>query len=210
MPNFVQSDPAAVLPAGGPVQGTATPYYGTTVGDWDTIVIGGLTFAQTKITIDGTPGYKFDVKPAPGLDGARETPIGYEPANLVITIDLWNLDLMVAWSALIGTYKPKPSKTKPVPVTIDHPWLRMYGLARFYVVKTPIPKSSGPQAYEGAVHVLEYFDQPKPSGTQAPKQLAAPTIYAGQLPTSSEPNQSFETGSAEKPTPPDENNTGPT
>lgn len=186
------------------VTGNSTPYYGTTVGDWDTITIGPFVFANTKIVLDGAPEYKIDVAPAPGTDGARETPIGYVPAAISVTVELWNDALMSGWALLVGAYKPKPGKTKPVPVTVDHPLLRMFNLSRFYVKVTPIPKAMGNQTYEGRLALLEYFAAPKASGKQPPLVTGA-TVFTGDI----EPTQSFES----KPTTavaPSKNNTGPT
>lgn len=186
------------------VTGDATPYFGSTIGDWDTITIGPLVFGRTKIVIEGGAEYKIDVKPAPGLDGASEKLIGYEPAKISVTIEIWNDDLMAGWAKLVSIYKPKPGKTKPVPVTVDHPLLRMYSVSRFYVTATPLPKALGNQSYEGRLMLLEYFDQPKTSGKQAPA-ITGSTVFTGDI----EPGDSFEAGPPPPPAP-HTNNTGPT
>lgn len=165
--------------------GSSTPYFGTTVGDWDTIKIGAILFTGTKIVISGAPQYKLDSASPPGMDGARQTPKGYVPAKLKIEIDLWwDVDTgsptMNAWALVIGMYKPKPGKTKLGPVTIDHPLLRMYGMSRFYILATPFPRPTGAQSFVGELGVEEYFTQPKKTGTKT-STLIGNTVYAGQL-----------------------------
>jgi hypothetical protein len=133
------------------------------------------------------------------------------PAKATVAVEIWTGDdgtetLFSAWCNVLATYKPKPGKTKLVPMTVDHPAMAMHGLSRFYVVRTGW-KFIKDQTYEGRLELVEYFAQPKASGTQQPPIGASlPTVLPGQIPST---GSSFE-GGASPPASPDTNNTGPT
>lgn len=186
------------MPNRTPPPGNALAYYASTLGDWDTISIGPFKFTGTKITLDGTPKYKFDVACAPGSDGARIAPIGYLPAPVNVRIELWTDEMMATWALLVGAYMPKPGKTKPVPVTVDHPLLRMVNLASFYVEVVPIPVALGNQTYEGRLSLIQYFATPVAQGKQSPP-VAGKTVLRGDFDPKATP-----------PAKPSSNNTGPT
>jgi hypothetical protein len=169
--------------------------FGTTVEDWESITIAGYLFAQTKVTVDGLPSIKLESANAPGTDGARQTYQGYLPSPLTISVLLWTDDLVKQWKSMIATVRVKPSKTAPAPVVISYPTLAWYGLSKFEIVKTPLPKFVGPQQLEGRLELVEYFPKPKASGKQKPKLSDQPTIFDDTPPP--------------KPAPPDTSNTDP-
>ena len=61
---------------------------------------------------------KFDVKEAPGTDGASITYRGYTPAKVEITWALYTEDMLRDFESLLPDIRPKPGKTAPKPVEI--------------------------------------------------------------------------------------------
>jgi hypothetical protein len=140
------------------------PFWGNEPQLYDQILIGPSLFQYTPVDVSGEVGFKLDVKPAPGRDGAHETNQGYDPAKLEVSLSLYMEEHLRAWEALLQVIRPRPGKIQSTPVEIFHPLIQMYGLLRFHVPKIPILKRDGPGSYAARLQCVEFFDQPKPLG----------------------------------------------
>jgi hypothetical protein len=175
--------------------GGGVPFWGTDPILYDQILIGPSRFLYTPVEVNGEVGFKLDVKPAPGTDGAYETNQGYEPAKLEVSLSLYLEEHLRAWEELLKVIRPLPGKQKSEPVNIVHPLLDLYGLRRFRVPKIPLLKRDGPQSYGARLQCVEHFDQPKAMGKQSPKIANLDRIFQGS--------------NRANPTPPSKTNTGP-
>lgn len=158
-------------PKGSASVAVSVPFFGGSaleMAQWDSVLIivpdiATCLFEETSIVFGGGgPSEKWDVKPAPGTDGARETDQGYLPAQLSMDILLWNRTLFDTYCQLIAVAKVKPGKTRSLPIEVHHPHTQIYSLCRFAIMGTPLLKDAGgKQRKTASFHLLEYFEQPK-------------------------------------------------
>jgi hypothetical protein len=137
-------------------------------GEWDSLEINGILFEETKVEVDGDFGNDFDIKKAPGADGATLTNKGVEPIKPSIKWVLWTEEHWEAYGALLNEVYPKPGKT-PLPLLdVYHPQLQLLSKSRFRLVRVHTLKQVGPQMMEARFDLLEYFAVPKPIPKPAP------------------------------------------
>ncbi|MGZ3454446.1 MAG: hypothetical protein ACXWUG_20255 [Polyangiales bacterium] len=141
----------------------APPFWNDDPESWDTAVVGGVQLPGLA-RIDGLElASKWDVKEAPGTDGATETYQGYTPSSFTLLLRMWERDQWTAWLGLVPKFRPRPGKESPDPVEVVHPELAAWGIARAIIRKLKPKKSD--DVYEVSFDMLEYFPQPKKSVT---------------------------------------------
>lgn len=129
---------------------------------WDRIDINGFIFHDTSVDVDGDFGNDFDVKKAPGADGATLTNKGVEPIKPSVRWVIYNEVHWLIYQALIAKVYPKPGKT-PLPLLeVIHPQLQLLSKLQFRLVRVHTLKKVGPQQLEARFDLLEYFKAPKP------------------------------------------------
>ncbi len=151
-----------------------TVFWGDDSDAYDTIAIGEAFFENTKIDISGDLENAFDVKKAPGADGAPSTNKGYDPCRPTVTWVLWTKEHFETYEAMLAIVQPKPGKVAPPVVRVIHPILWLYKKERFKVTKLHMLKYLGSSQWEARIDLLEHFDAPKPvakpkNNEQAPK-----------------------------------------
>jgi hypothetical protein len=153
----------------------APPFWNDDPTSWDTVVIGGVTLPGLA-RIEGLElASKWDVKEAPGSDGATETYQGYTPAAFQIVLRMWERDQWLAFLKLATRFRPRPGKNTPDPVDVVHPELAVWGISRAIVRKLKPKKST--DFYDVAFDMLEYFPQPKKSVTATASGSAGKTFW---------------------------------
>jgi hypothetical protein len=138
-------------------------------GEWDRLIIDDFAFDETEVNVDGDFGNDWDVKKAPGADGAPATNKGYEPCKPKITWVLW---LEVHWETyqeLLDKVQPRPGKTPPAVITVFHPQLAIVKKSKFKIAKVHTLKKVGPQQLEACFELIEHFDAPKPVPSPKPQ-----------------------------------------
>jgi len=135
------------------------PFWDDDPGSWDTAVLGGVTLPGLA-RIDGLDlGARWDIKEAPGTDGASETYQGYTPAPFNLVLRMWSRSQWLAFLPLAKRFRPKPGRASPEPVDVVHPELLVWGISRVIIRKIKPRKLAG--EYEVAFDLFEYFPQPK-------------------------------------------------
>lgn len=128
---------------------------------WDRIEINGFEFAETKVDVDGDFGNDFDVKKAPGADGATLTNKGVEPIKPTVKWLLYTEEHWATYQEMMKKIYPFPGKT-PLPLLeVVHPQLQLLSKLKFRLVRVHTLKPVGPQQVEARLDLLEYFDKPK-------------------------------------------------
>jgi len=150
----------------------ALPFWDDDIDAWDSLQIEDIKFEELDVTVDGDLGNNFDVKQAPGTDGAPATNKGYERIKPKV---LWTMYTDVHWELyqeLLAKVQPKPGKAAPVVVTVIHPQLQVLKKEKFEITKISTLKKVGPQMMQAQFDLLEHFPTPKPIPDSRPK---APT-----------------------------------
>jgi hypothetical protein len=139
------------------------PFWDDDPDSWDTAVLGGVTLPGLA-RIDGLElGSKWDVKEAPGSDGATETYQGYTPSPFQLVLRIWLPEQWSAFLPLAKQFRPRPGKETPKPVDVVHPDLAVWGISKVIIRKIKPKKTDG--IYEVSFDLLEYFPQPKKTVT---------------------------------------------
>ena len=141
----------------------AAPFWDDDPDSWDTVLLAGSALPGLA-HIEGLElGSKWDVKEAPGTDGATETYQGYTPSSFQLILRIWLPEQWTEWLKLAKTLRPKPGKETPKPVDIVHPDLAVWGISSAIIRKIKPKKTDG--VYEISFDMLEWFPQPKKTVT---------------------------------------------
>ncbi|MBI2392823.1 MAG: hypothetical protein HYV09_24775 [Deltaproteobacteria bacterium] len=135
------------------------PFWNDDPESWDTVIVSGVRLPGLA-RIEGLElASKWDVKEAPGTDGATETYQGYTPASFQIVLRIWDRAQWVEWLALAPRFRPRPGRSSPDPVDVVHPDLAIWGISRAIIRKLKPKKID--DFYDVAFDMLEFFPQPK-------------------------------------------------
>jgi hypothetical protein len=141
----------------------ATPFWDDDPDSWDTASLGGVVLPGLA-RIDGLElASKWDVKEAPGTDGATETYQGYTPSAFQLVLRIWDPDQWSTFLTLAKRFRPKPGKESPQPLDVVHPDLSVWGISKCVIRKIKPKKGDG--IYEVSFDLLEWFPQPKKTVT---------------------------------------------
>lgn len=139
---------------------------------WDEVGLGGYTL-YGRCTVRGSFSRKIDLKNAPGSDGGTLTDLGYEPARIDITLQLWTADHWQTWQQVASAIRPRPGKGVGSPLDITHPALSVYGIKSVYVVGMSLPIDSGtPGVKEVTISCIEWLP-PRRTSANTPKSSKA-------------------------------------
>lgn len=142
---------------------------------WDELYVGDAYFDETNVDIEGTPfGNDFDVKKAPGADGAPNKNKGYNPWKPKLSWLLWTQFHWEQYQVMLALYQPKPGKIAPPVVRFQHPIFDLYKKNRFKIEHVYPLKHTGQGIWLASLDLLEHFDapkvipKPKPNADDAP------------------------------------------
>jgi hypothetical protein len=152
-----------------------------------TIVIGNTTFEwrETLVEVDGSAGgARWDVKEAPGYDGALIRYRGQTAGRASVAWQLWKAEHEIAWQAFYAAAAPKAGKVQPPVVWVLHPLLMFGTMAGFVVNDFSLPKRVEPGIYRVSLSLTQWFNQPKesPKKPTATASLASIPVAAGLAP----------------------------
>jgi hypothetical protein len=107
------------------------------------------------------------------MDGAWETYKGYQPAKPKVTWTLWNDEHFQLYQDLLSVLRPKPGRTRPPMVTVEHPLLAMHQLVTFNLAGISLPAAKGKGMFEASLSLIEWFQAPKIRAGTTDSQVAA-------------------------------------
>jgi hypothetical protein len=146
----------------------AIPFVNDDPATWDAVVIGvdstQFVFAQTMVDVPGSIALKWDVKNAPGSDGAYENYRGIEPKAFVLTWIVYTADHWTTFQLLLAAILPKLGKLPPPVIQVSHPLVALYKMLKFNLVDIPFLKPKGKQQYEAGLNIMQWYAAPKPTG----------------------------------------------
>lgn len=146
----------------------AVPFWADDPDSWSRLEINGFVFEGLPVDVDGDFGNDFDVKKAPGADGATLTNKGVEPIKPSVRWTLYTAEHFAVYQEMIDKVYPHPGKT-PLPLLeVIHPQLLILKKSKFRLVRVHTLKKVGPQQKEARFDLLEYFAAPKPVKPPAP------------------------------------------
>jgi uncharacterized protein YkwD len=130
---------------------------------WDTVYLGGD--ALPGIASLGGSALKrvMDKKKAKGKDKANLKDEGDQPAELEITLLIYN---QIEWNLLqevVETFRPPKAGGERKPVSIEHPLTQMFGITMVYVTEVAVPSfDKAQQTLTVSVKCVEWVPKPKP------------------------------------------------
>ena len=142
------------------------PWFLTDPDSWDTVVFGGVKLPGL-CKIDGLKvSQRWDIREAPGTDGATETHKGYTPASFSVVVTIWEDEHWATLQAAIAKIRPRPGKSPPGAFDVVHPKLALYGIKSAIVTDISGPDGPDEQGF-GTLTIAcrEYFAQPKKNAT---------------------------------------------
>jgi hypothetical protein len=151
------------------------PFWDSDPDSWDRVILGGLTLpGLCKVEGLKSPA-RWDIKEAPGTDGATETYKGYTPASLTIRVTIWTEEQWMTIQPMIEALRPRPGKQTPKPFDIVHPATAARGIRSVIVMDVEGPEDSSDVAgaKEFVIPCREYFAQPKKNTTGTASGSAA-------------------------------------
>jgi hypothetical protein len=89
---------------------------------WDVVTIAGEELPGLA-RVKASRKYKLDRKDQAGADGGDLTGLGHMPAEVEITLRIWNSSQFDDLQTVLPRLIPRPGKGRPSPVDIAHPAL---------------------------------------------------------------------------------------
>lgn len=139
-------------------------FFGDDPKAYYTVSIGGSELPGVAKVEGLKLGNKYDIKEAPGTDGAVFTFQGYTPAPFDVVVRFWTRAHFVEWVRLFRKMRPKPGKQRPGAVDIVHPQLVAADITRV-VIREIEPKFES-QAHECKISCTQWLPAPKKKATQ--------------------------------------------
>lgn len=127
---------------------------------WSKVKVAGIMLPGICV-LTGEMGNKVDTVPVPGSDGDTMTHLGYDPAQVEVTIQLWTKDQLALYIKLVKEHlRPRQlgASKEPRPVTVEHPALEIFSIRALYLMRITLPSPSGePGVFESKLTFTEYF-----------------------------------------------------
>jgi len=124
---------------------------------WDTLKVAGQAFPGLA-KVKATRKYKLDQKNTGGADGATLTGLGHMPAEVKVSVRIWEDAHWDALADAIALLIPKPHKGRPAPVDVYHPALKVLGIKSLYFTGVSAPEEAGmPQLYQLELEAVEFL-----------------------------------------------------
>jgi hypothetical protein len=152
--------------------------------DWDVLVLGGQQLPGILSSLDGDKAVKLDESASAGADGATQTNLGNEPAQLSARLLLWTPEHLARWEAILPTLQSRDGGARPTPLDVYHPALAVMRIRSVFVKKVSVLKrSSTAGVFEVALELVE-FSPKKATGTDTlqASSPAAPAAASAQPP----------------------------
>lgn len=142
------------------------PWLHSDPDSWDRVVLGGVEIPGLASVEDVKVSGRWDIKEAPGTDGAIETYKGYTPASWRIRVRLWTEEQWDLWQAALLKFRPRPGKATPGAFDIIHPATAAWGISSAIVTEVTGPSPGDPDGVlEFILECREYFAPPKKNAT---------------------------------------------
>lgn len=145
---------------------------------WDALVVGvpGLIewkFSDVPVTVSAELAINWDVQTGPWMDGAWELYKGYQPAKPKVSWTLWNEEHFQLYQDLLSVLRPKPGRTRPPIIKVEHPLLAMHQLVTFNLAGVSVPQAKGKGMFEASLSLIEWFQSPKLRAGTTDEQMNA-------------------------------------
>lgn len=141
--------------------------------DWDTVVVGGVAWEGYAKVSGFERENDFDVKQAPGAEGATSTYRGNKLAEGKIVLYIWTEDHWANLPAFLGQFKYDPTAKSGQAVDIWHPSFDLMSppMRGMVVKKIGMPErvKDGDSLYTVTIECLEYRPPKKKNATSTPK-----------------------------------------
>ena len=139
---------------------------------WDTAYLAGKQLPGV-VAVKGKTSRKIDIKNSPGSDGATITALGYEPAEIDITLRMWTPAQYIAWQAMLPDIQPKMGKPPASPLDLAHPGANSYGIKAVIIKNVSIPDIDDKQIATVTISCIQWLTAKK-VGTQTAKTSKGP------------------------------------
>jgi hypothetical protein len=150
------------LGPGGGSSGRANPK------GWDRCVLANQVIPGFVRVTRANTRLKIDHKPKPGADGGNPTFHGLDPQPIELEIMTFSDDDREQLASIVQPLLPKQG-TKPTPVSIDHPSLRILGISAVQVVGGSGLIHVAPMKAKMNLELLHWLPTKKQSATSTPK-----------------------------------------
>lgn len=140
---------------------------------WDSIRLGGFTLPGRAEITGGSLGYKEDIVQADGDTNVKVNTLSYRPAELEITVSMWEQAHLDKYAAIMKAYAPR-KKLDRRPIEVLHPWLEIYGVTYLYIFDMDLPTKVGAGLYEAKLKLREFWDKP-----ETPEGAGVKTVGVG-------------------------------
>jgi hypothetical protein len=113
---------------------------------WDVLILGGGKVPGIA-RVEARLGRRLDMKKAKGAHGASLTDEGYDPAQITITITIWEREHLDALRNFVAKLRPK-STADPAAVDVVHPQLQFLGITSIFIKEISAPRPVGQGLYD--------------------------------------------------------------
>lgn len=143
------------------------PFFTDDPASYDRVVFGGIELPGIAEIEDLEVSSRWDIKEAPGTDGATETYKGYTPASFSIRVRLWEPEHYRIWQNVLSQIRPRPGKSAPGALDVTHPDTAIWGIKAAIVTSIRGPLKGGATNDERhfVIACREYFAPKKKNVT---------------------------------------------
>jgi len=131
-----------------------TPWWGDYGAVWDVVRIAGIELPGVATVTGKGFEQKMDRRVIPGQKGKRFNHYGCDPADVEITLQLWEPEHLDGLKRLISIIKPKNGKATAH--SIYHPALDLYQIRSVLVMSSSLPAMSHRGVMEVTLRCEEY------------------------------------------------------
>jgi hypothetical protein len=135
---------------------------------WDTLLLSGARVPGLA-RVEAKVGRRLDVRKPRGASGARLIDEGYDPAQVSITIQVWEKAHLGPLQSLVAQLRPKRAGD-PTAYSVGHPQLQFLGIAAIYIKEISTLRPAGSGIYEVSIQGIEFVPLP-PKGTGGAKKV---------------------------------------
>jgi len=128
---------------------------------WDTVKIGKYTLPGIA-TPRGTIARKVDTADVAGEDGATQTHLGYDGAEVEVTLVMWTQAQWDTFTTLARELRPRKGEKNPSPVEVIHPALTALQITNLTLEKISIPEPGAVKGtMESKLSFIEFIPEKK-------------------------------------------------
>lgn len=137
---------------------TGLPFWGDAPDAWDRALIAGR-LVPGRVVVEAKVKNRIDKKSIPGTHGAKMTHIGYEPAEVTLTIEIWTAAQLDELRSIVQLIRPR--KSAPQPFTLQHPSIAMLDITSVLFMEVANLRPKGDGMYSMTITGLEYVPKGK-------------------------------------------------